>query len=100
MSQIIVKIFKHAVKSWTRGMEVTLSSQAYQMELEVDRLIGTSTPAMGYSRSRGVGLAMRLTWCLGEPRRKKFQLEVGSPRVEEFPSFLAPSLRNQALEVR
>lgn len=35
------------------GTEVTLSSQAYQMELELDCLIGTSTPAMGYSRSRG-----------------------------------------------
>jgi hypothetical protein len=45
---------------------------------------------MGYSRSRGVGPAMRLTWCLGEPKRKQFQLEMGSPKIEEFPSFLVP----------
>lgn len=72
MNQIIAKIFKHAVKSWTWGKEVTLSSQAYQMEFEVFSHIGTITPAVGCSRSRGVGSAMGLAWCLGEPKRENF----------------------------
>lgn len=54
------------------GEGVTLSSQAYQMEFEVFSLIGTITPAMGCSRSRGVGSATGLAWCLGEPKREDF----------------------------
>lgn len=63
---------KHAVKSRTWGKEVALRSQAYQMEFEVFSLIGTTTLAMGCSRSRGVGSAMGLAWCLGEPKREDF----------------------------
>lgn len=39
MKQIIAEMFKHAGKSWAWGTEVTLSSQAYQTELEVDCLM-------------------------------------------------------------
>lgn len=72
------------------GTEVTLGSQAYQMEVEVDCHIGTSTPATGYSRSRGVGLAMRLTWCLGEPRRRKIPVRGGVSQGRGVPFLPCP----------
>lgn len=63
---------------------MTLRSQAYQMEFEVSSLSGTTTLAMGCSRSRGVGSVMGLAWCLGEPKKRRFQLEVRYPTMEEF----------------
>lgn len=74
------------------------------MKSEVLCLIGTSTPAEGYSRTPGVGSTMGLAWCLGEPRRKKHQSEVGVSQdggVPWVPCLPPPPLsRSLALEVR
>lgn len=55
MNQIIAKMFKHAVKSCAWGTEVALSSQAYQMELEVDCLMEQALQQWGTAEVKSWG---------------------------------------------
>lgn len=63
-----------------------LRSRTYQMEFDVPCLIGTSAPVVGCSRPRWVGWVVLRGWhgAWGNLKEKS-QLEVGSPRLENFP---------------
>lgn len=84
------------------GRYCIAQGRTYQVEFGVPCLIGTSVPAVGCSRPQWVRWVVLRGWhgAWGNLKEKS-QLEVGPPRLENFPVPPIPLLRrNLALVVR